>query len=189
LERCSRAAPLRHRQTPGDLRSALHTQLVRIARYRDCDNRAFLFSMENSFVSATARSHLRLGNAPKIWPGMPGPTGVGTADPFPRHVHERSHRRFFLPYITLAARKQRPLQWLRMVWKSGFLPIVNKGPQVFRNPGGSLALPTSRQKCGCGGSKGLAGTTGLEPATSDVTGRRSNQLNYVPACLCRIYGW
>jgi hypothetical protein len=28
----------------------------------------------------------------------------------------------------------------------------------------------------------LAGTTGLEPATSDVTGRRSNQLNYVPAC-------
>ena len=28
--------------------------------------------------------------------------------------------------------------------------------------------------------KGLAGTTGLEPATSDVTGRRSNQLNYVP---------
>ncbi len=28
--------------------------------------------------------------------------------------------------------------------------------------------------------KRLAGTTGLEPATSDVTGRRSNQLNYVP---------
>ena len=28
---------------------------------------------------------------------------------------------------------------------------------------------------------GMAGTTGLEPATSDVTGRRSNQLNYVPA--------
>jgi integrase len=32
-------------------------------------------------------------------------------------------------------------------------------------------------------SKGrkMAGTTGLEPATSDVTGRRSNQLSYVPA--------
>jgi len=28
--------------------------------------------------------------------------------------------------------------------------------------------------------KRVAGTTGLEPATSDVTGRRSNQLNYVP---------
>ena len=32
--------------------------------------------------------------------------------------------------------------------------------------------------------KELAGTTGLEPATSDVTGRRSNQLSYVPA-MCR----
>ena len=29
--------------------------------------------------------------------------------------------------------------------------------------------------------KKLAGTTGLEPATSCVTGMRSNQLNYVPA--------
>ncbi len=29
----------------------------------------------------------------------------------------------------------------------------------------------------------MAGTTGLEPATSDVTGRRSNQLSYVPALL------
>lgn len=27
----------------------------------------------------------------------------------------------------------------------------------------------------------MAGTTGLEPATSDVTGRRSNRLSYVPA--------
>jgi hypothetical protein len=32
----------------------------------------------------------------------------------------------------------------------------------------------------CAYDTGLAGTTGLEPATSDVTGRRSNQLNYVP---------
>jgi hypothetical protein len=30
----------------------------------------------------------------------------------------------------------------------------------------------------------MAGTTGLEPAASAVTGQRSNQLNYVP----RVYG-
>ena len=30
----------------------------------------------------------------------------------------------------------------------------------------------------------MAGTTGLEPAASAVTGQRSNQLNYVPK-LCR----
>ena len=28
---------------------------------------------------------------------------------------------------------------------------------------------------------GMAGATGLEPAASCVTGRRSNQLNYAPA--------
>jgi hypothetical protein len=32
-------------------------------------------------------------------------------------------------------------------------------------------------------SKELAGTTGLEPAASAVTGQRSNQLNYVPTCV------
>jgi hypothetical protein len=31
----------------------------------------------------------------------------------------------------------------------------------------------------------LAGATGLEPATSCVTGRRSNQLNYAPASYNR----
>ncbi len=31
----------------------------------------------------------------------------------------------------------------------------------------------------------MAGTTGLEPATSAVTGQRSNQLNYVPLDFLR----
>ena len=30
----------------------------------------------------------------------------------------------------------------------------------------------------------MAGTTGLEPATSAVTGQRSNQLSYVPRLTC-----
>ena len=34
----------------------------------------------------------------------------------------------------------------------------------------------------------LAGWTGLEPATSDVTGRRSNQLNYHPAKVVTAAG-
>jgi hypothetical protein len=34
--------------------------------------------------------------------------------------------------------------------------------------------------------EGLAGATGLEPAASCVTGRRSNQLNYAPALLRRL---
>ena len=42
-----------------------------------------------------------------------------------------------------------------------------------RHPGKSLLLKRRKVK--------MAGTTGFEPATSDVTGRRSNQLNYVPA--------
>ena len=38
----------------------------------------------------------------------------------------------------------------------------------------SVVLPKETVSC----SKEMAEPTGLEPATSDVTGRRSNQLNY-----------
>ena len=33
----------------------------------------------------------------------------------------------------------------------------------------------------------MAGTTGLEPATSAVTGQRSNQLSYVPSVICNCF--
>jgi hypothetical protein len=38
--------------------------------------------------------------------------------------------------------------------------------------------------------KRMAGTTGLEPAASAVTGQRSNQLNYVPGLCteCQMVG-
>ena len=35
--------------------------------------------------------------------------------------------------------------------------------------------------------KRMAGTTGLEPAASAVTGQRSNQLNYVPTLFSHLY--
>ena len=34
----------------------------------------------------------------------------------------------------------------------------------------------------------MAGTTGLEPAASAVTGQRSNQLNYVPSLMIGLAG-
>ena len=52
------------------------------------------------------------------------------------------------------------------------------------------AMPGISLTARCGGrnkhdrygfSKRLAGATGLEPATSGVTGRHSNQLSYAPA--------
>src|SRR5208282_2906552 len=39
----------------------------------------------------------------------------------------------------------------------------------------------------CKPFKRMAGTTGLEPAASAVTGQRSNQLNYVPSLFSYLY--
>jgi hypothetical protein len=36
---------------------------------------------------------------------------------------------------------------------------------------------------------GMARMTGLEPATSGVTGRHSNQLSYIPACGRKNSDW
>ena len=46
----------------------------------------------------------------------------------------------------------------------------------------SLEIP-SFAKC----FRMMAGTTGLEPATSAVTGQRSNQLSYVPKLLAATW--
>ena len=44
-----------------------------------------------------------------------------------------------------------------------------------------VSLKTQMPRKGLPGDGLMAGSTGLEPATSGVTGRRSNQLNYDPA--------
>ena len=51
----------------------------------------------------------------------------------------------------------------------------------MRKPGAALFLIAPQQKR----SAAVAGVTGLEPAASGVTGRRSNQLSYTPAAFGR----
>ena len=85
-----------------------------------------------------------------------------------------------LPADSLAAAK---------VWNDSMSEVLASGtqcgqtgtetPSMLTNvdPKGPQKSQSVRNK-----RKNVAGTTGFEPATSDVTGRRSNQLNYVPAC-------
>jgi hypothetical protein len=48
--------------------------------------------------------------------------------------------------------------------------VANREPQVANSGSANMPQP----------GRVLAGSTGLEPAASGVTGRRSNQLNYDP---------
>ena len=48
-------------------------------------------------------------------------------------------------------------------------------------PNEGTAVMTGAQQRAVKAVEKLAGATGLEPAASCVTGRRSNQLNYAPA--------
>jgi hypothetical protein len=52
--------------------------------------------------------------------------------------------------------------------------VLSLWGNLWRNQKGQLPAPAMLLKY-------MAGTTGLEPAASAVTGQRSNQLNYVPA--------
>src|SRR5512134_1374543 len=52
--------------------------------------------------------------------------------------------------------------------------------------GTSRAIDPSRQSESGAEGMEVAGSTGLEPAASGVTGRRSNQLNYDPALGCVV---
>ena len=74
------------------------------------------------------------------------------------------------------------------IWNDSMAGVIDSARANPRISAGTSSMfadvcPKSPRKVQTVGNKRkkLAGTTGLEPATSDVTGRRSNQLNYVPA--------
>ena len=62
---------------------------------------------------------------------------------------------------------------------SAVLEPFSMGPFSF-GANRPLTSPDLPDAMGVIARKELAGTTGLEPAASAVTGQRSNQLNYVP---------
>jgi hypothetical protein len=73
-----------------------------------------------------------------------------------------------------------------MDYDLGYFDLETRVLEPLENPFGPKVLPMSQVRVRCVthvsglDSEKLAGTTGLEPATSAVTGQRSNQLNYVP---------
>ena len=80
-----------------------------------------------------------------------------------------------------------PEQKLRKQWQevSNFYHSEQK---VFFAKGKESFLQAASERIYAKKTKCLAGTTGLEPATSRSTISRSNQLNYVPLILLRKNG-
>src|SRR5664280_77356 len=82
-----------------------------------------------------------------------------------------------------------PSKSLRIIGKSpssNMISVRSVFPGELRELWKSLSRVTSRLRlpgcrpAGAAGRESETGATGLEPATSGVTGRRSNQLNYAP---------
>jgi integrase len=70
---------------------------------------------------------------------------------------------------------------IRMEAKRTAVEVISQPVSVESGAQNWAQSPNSQKAAVPNLLKTLAGTTGLEPATSCVTGRRSNRLNYVPA--------
>ena len=81
-----------------------------------------------------------------------------------------------------AERRKLILSLFAQVWaKDRRIVAVKPNPAFARYFIAATEAQTQRPKSDTGNEATIAGATGLEPAASDVTGRRSNQLSYVPA--------
>ena len=84
-----------------------------------------------------------------------------------------------------AERRKLLLSLFAQVWaKDGEIVAVKPNAAFARYFTAASEARAKRPKAGAGDEATKAGATGLEPATSAVTGQRSNQLSYAPARAC-----
>ena len=84
-------------------------------------------------------------------------------------MFSRTHKLRYLRAISKKEKTSKPL------WFQGFLWSCWADSNCRPHPYQGCALPTELQQQ-------MATRKGLEPSTSGVTGRRSNQLNYLAIC-------